>query len=282
MKRTIIKIDEDLCNGCGSCIVGCHEGALQLIDNKARLISELFCDGLGACIGDCPEGAIILEEREAEAYSEVETLKRIVLTGDNTVVAHLNHLKEHGEEGYLNEAINYLKENNINTNFKNNKTMETKGSQCGCPSSAMQDLRETEVQSENTNTGNVPSQLRQWPVQMHLISPNAPYFRNADVLIAADCVAFALGNTHAELMKGKSIGIACPKLDSDMEVYVEKITAMIDDAKINTLTVAIMEVPCCGGLLRIAQSAVENATRKVPIKAITVGINGSIIDERWV
>ncbi|NVO01860.1 MAG: 4Fe-4S ferredoxin [Bacteroidetes bacterium] len=282
MKRTIIKIDEDLCNGCGSCIVGCHEGALQLIDNKARLISELFCDGLGACIGDCPEGAIILEEREAEAYSEVETLKRIVLTGDNTVVAHLNHLKEHGEDGYLNEALNYLKENNINTNFKNNKTMETKGSQCGCPGSAMQDLRETEVQSENTNTGNVPSQLRQWPVQMHLISPNAPYFRNADVLIAADCVAFALGNTHAELMKGKSIGIACPKLDSDMEVYVEKITAMIDDAKINTLTVAIMEVPCCGGLLRIAQSAVENATRKVPIKAITVGINGSIIDERWV
>lgn len=282
MKRTIIKIDEEKCTGCGLCVTGCHEGALQIIDDKARLVSELFCDGLGACIGECPEGAIELEEREAEPYSEVETLKKIVLTGDNTVVAHLNHLKEHGENGYLNEALNYLKENNISTNFINNKTMETKGSQCGCPGAAMQDLRNPEVQDENTNSGNVPSQLRQWPVQMHLISPNAPYFKNADVLIAADCVAFAFGNTHSELMKGKSIGIACPKLDSDMEVYVEKITAMIDDAKINTLTVAIMEVPCCGGLLRIAQSAVEKAVRKVPIKAVYISIQGQILKEEWI
>jgi ferredoxin len=282
MKRTIIKIDEDLCNGCGNCIIGCHEGALQLIDGKARMISELFCDGLGACIGDCPEGAIVLEEREAEPYSEVETIKRIVLTGDSTVVAHLNHLKEHKEEGYLNEALNYLKENNISTNFKNINIMETKGSQCGCPGSGMQDLRKTEAQEDNTNSGNVSSQLRQWPIQMHLISPTAPYFKNADVLIAADCVAFALGSTHNDLMKGKSIGIACPKLDSDMEIYVKKITSMIDDAKINTLTVAIMEVPCCGGLVRVAQSAVEKASRKVPVKVITVSIGGEIIEERWV
>lgn len=290
MKRTIIKIDEDLCNGCGNCIVGCHEGALQLIEGKARLISELFCDGLGACIGECPVDAIILEEREAEPYDEIKVMERISKNGEKTILAHMNHLKEHNEMGYLKQAVDYLHDNNIIINFSSlTKKEETQtmshdhhgGSQCGCPGSKTMDFRAEDAAVE-TNDVKAKSQLRQWPIQMHLISPNAPYFQNADVLIAADCTAFAMGSLHNDLMKGKSIAIACPKLDSDMEIYVDKMKAMIDDAKINTLTVAIMEVPCCGGLLRMAQQATEKATRKVPIKLIVLGIQGEIQKEMWV
>lgn len=280
MKRKIVKIDEDLCNGCGLCIPNCQEGALQIIDGKARLISDLFCDGLGACLGHCPEEAITIEEREAEPYDERKVMEIISKQGENTINAHLKHLKDHGEMVYYGEALAYLKENNININSEKTVTMEKK-SICGCPGSQERDMRD-EVKDETNFDGKVPSQLRQWPIQMHLISPNASYFKNADVLIAADCTAFAMGAFHPEMMKGKAIAIACPKLDSDMEIYVEKITAMIDEAKINTLTVAIMEVPCCGGLLRIAQAASEKATRKVPIKLVVLSIKGDVIKEMWV
>lgn len=281
MKRKIVKINEELCNGCGLCIPNCQEGALQIIDDKARLISDLFCDGLGACLGHCPEDAITIEEREAEPYNERKVMEIISTQGENTIKAHLSHLKDHGEMEYYNEAIAYLKENNININLENTNNMEKK-SPCGCPGSQTIDLRE-EVKNESAAfDGKVPSQLRQWPIQMHLISPHASYFKNADVLIAADCTSFAMGGFHSDLMKGKAIGIACPKLDSDMEIYVDKIKAMIDEANINTLTVAIMEVPCCGGLLSMAKMAVEKATRKVPIKLIVVDIKGGIQQETWV
>ncbi len=282
MKRKIVKINEELCNGCGLCIPNCQEGALQIIDGKARLISDLFCDGLGACLGHCPEEAITIEEREAEPYNEWKVMETISQQGDNTIKAHLSHLKDHGEMQYHNEALEYLQKNKIIINPDNNKNMENSHSHCGCPGSQELDLRE-EVKNETVSfDGKAPSQLRQWPVQMHLINPNAPYYKNADVLIAADCTAFAMGGFHNELMKGKAIAIACPKLDSDTEIYVEKITAMIDDAKINTLTVVIMEVPCCSGLLRMVQMAVEKATRKVPIKLIIVNLKGEIDKEMWV
>ena len=280
MKRKIIKIDEELCNGCGNCIPNCQEGALQIIDGKVRLISDLFCDGLGACIGYCPEGAISIEEREAEPYNETKVMEVISKQGEKTIIAHLSHLKDHGEMGYYNEGISYLKENNININFEKKETMEH--SHCACPGSQTLDLRnEKDYESEDFN-GKIQSQLKQWPIQLHLVSPMASYFKNADVLLAADCTAFAMGSFHPEMMKSKSIAIACPKLDSDMEIYEEKITSMIDEAKINTLTVAIMEVPCCGGLLRIAQSASEKAKRKIPIKLIVLGISGDIQQEQWV
>ena len=280
MKRKIVKIDEELCNGCGLCIPNCQEGALQVIDGKARLISDLFCDGLGACLGHCPLDAITVEEREAEPYSERKVMEMIAKQGENTIKAHLNHLKDHGEMEYYKQGLDYLNENNINTNFLTKPIMEKK-SACGCPGSQTIDLREEVKNEAETFNGKVPSQLRQWPVQMHLINPNAPYFKNADVLIAADCTAFAMGGFHSDLMKGKAIAIACPKLDSDMEIYVEKITAMIDEANINTLTVAIMEVPCCGGLLKIAQAGVEKANRKVPIKLIVLDLKGNIQKEMW-
>jgi ferredoxin len=281
MKRKIVNINEELCNGCGNCIPNCQEGALQIIDGKARLISDLFCDGLGACLGHCPEGAITIDEREAEPYNEKKVMETISKQGENTIVAHLKHLKDHGETSYYNEALDYLKEKNIEITL-NNKEMENHSSHCGCPCSKEVDLRKEEKNETSSFDGKIPSQLRQWPIQMHLISPNASYFKNADVLIAADCTAFAMGGFHNDLMKGKAIAIACPKLDSDVEEYIEKIKAMIDDAKINTLTVAIMEVPCCGSLLRMAQMAVEKASRKVPIKLIIVNIKGDIDKEMWV
>jgi ferredoxin len=281
MKRKIVKIDEELCNGCGLCIPNCQEGALQIIDGKARLISDLFCDGLGACLGHCPEEAITIEEREAEAYDEKKVMETISKQGENTIIAHLEHLKSHGETTYYNEALEFLKEKNIHIHTNKNN-MENHSSHCGCPGSKEQDLRTEEINEQDSFNGKIPSQLRQWPIQMHLISPNASYFKNADVLIAADCTAFAMGAFHPEIMKDKSIAIACPKLDSDTEIYIDKIKSMIDDAKINTLTVAIMEVPCCGGLLRMAQMAVEKATRKVPIKLIILNIKGEVDKEMWV
>ncbi|MDP4267225.1 MAG: 4Fe-4S binding protein [Bacteroidota bacterium] len=285
MIRKIIKIDEDKCTGCGLCIPNCPEGAIQIIDGKARLISDLFCDGLGACLGNCPEGAIEIEEREAVPYNEKEVMKTIVKQGKATILAHLTHLKYHGEDGYLKDAIEYIKENNIDVNVLNDNSdiPNHQHHEGGCPGARAMDFRKPVEEEENGETEiKQPSQLRQWPVQLHLISPTATYFKNADVVLAADCVAFAMGNFHSDYLKGKSLAIACPKLDNDKEVYVEKISAMIDQAKINTLTVMIMEVPCCSGLLQIAKMALEKSQRKVPIKVITVSLKGDVIQEEWI
>jgi hypothetical protein len=150
----------------------------------------------------------------------------------------------------------------------------------GCPGSKMVDLREKDTQEEVTSV-KIKSQLKQWPIQMHLISPTAPYFEKADVALVADCVAYAFGNFHNDYLKGKSIGIACPKLDSEQEIYVEKIKSWIEDAKINTLTILIMQVPCCSGLVRLAQEAIQSANRKVPVKYIVLGLQGEILQEEW-
>ena len=301
MKRTIIKIDEDLCNGCGLCVDGCHEGALQMIDGKARMISDLYCDGLGACIGDCPVGAITLEEREAEPYDEIKVMERISPKGEATVIAHLNHLIDHKQTEFVEQGIQYIIDNNLdidlsklknqNTNTNNNSNQEPKKESIkmemhahasgGCPGSRMMAFNKPETTTDNATTDQ-SSELRQWPVQLHLVNPQAPYFQNADVLMAADCVAFSMGNFHSKYLKGKGLAIACPKLDSDKEVYIEKLTAMIDLARINTLTVMIMEVPCCSGLLQMAKMAVDNASRKVPVKALVVGLDGEIRSEEWI
>lgn len=285
MKRKIIRIDEELCNGCGNCIPNCQEGALQIIDGKARLISDLFCDGLGACIGHCPEGAITMEEREAEPYNETKVMEILVTKGRNTILAHLSHLRDHNEHEYLKEAVKFLKENNIDMSEK----IETPaghghGHAHGCPGSASRDFRIDEEKVHNTisTEAGQPSELRQWPVQMHLLNPQASYFKNADVVLAADCAAFAMGNFHSKFLRGKSLAIACPKLDSNKEIYMDKLTSMIADARINTLTVVIMEVPCCGGLLQLAQAARENSKRNIPLKLAVVSIQGEVLQEDWV
>jgi len=281
VERDIIKIDEEKCTGCGLCVPGCPEGALQIIDGKARLVSDLMCDGLGACIGECPEGAIEIEKREAEPYDERKVMENIVKAGPNTIKAHLKHLKEHGETGYLKEATDYLKEKNIEVPDLN-ESSELGSVPCGCPGSKMMDFSSKEAGKEPTLAGEVPSQLAQWPVQLHLVPPTAPYFQNKDVVLSADCVAYALGDFHNKYLAGKSLAIACPKLDSNQDIYVEKLKSMIDDAKINTLTVMTMEVPCCQGLLIIAKKAASEAERKIPLKHIVVGVQGDIQSEEWI
>jgi ferredoxin len=286
MKRKIIRIDEDKCNGCGLCIPNCQEGALQVIDGKARLISDLFCDGLGACIGHCPEDAITIEEREAEPYNEKLVMETISSKGINTILAHLEHLRDHNERVYLDEAISYIKEKNIDMSENEKKENHSVGH--SCPGSAARDFRidaqqvEDSVNSKGDEKPDAPSELRQWPVQLHLLNPQASYFKNADVVLAADCVAFSVGNFHARFLKGKSLAIACPKLDSNKESYLEKLTSMIKDSKINTLQVVIMEVPCCGGLLQMARTARENAGLKIPIKVSVISVQGDVVEEDWI
>ena len=299
MKRSIIRIDEDKCTGCGLCIPNCHEGALQLIDGKARLISDLFCDGLGACIGHCPEDAITIEEREAESYNETLVMGQMVKKGKNTVLAHLQHLKSHGADQFLNEAIAYIKNNNINLDITTGddeiKTQEVvaqemaaaaSGCGGGCPGSAPMvfdiDMDEVEDAAKSDEASDAPSELRQWPVQLHLLNPMAPYFRNADVVVAADCAAFAMGNFHSKFLKGKTLAIACPKLDSNQESYVHKLISMIDDAQINSFTVVRMQVPCCGGLTHLVETAIANARRKVPVKQAVISHSGEVLSEEWI
>ncbi len=279
MKRSIIEIDEEKCTGCELCIPNCPEGAIQIIDGKARLISDLFCDGLGACLGHCPEGAITVVEREAAPYEEKTVMANIVKAGPNTIKAHLDHLREHGQDEFLGQAIEYLKENGIEVPKDEEKKMEAKA-HTGCPGSQTQAFAREDAAAD-TLQGKRPSQLTHWPVQMHLISPNAPHYQGADMLLAADCVAFSMGDFHKDYLKDKALAIACPKLDDGQEIYMEKLKALIDVAKINTLTVMIMQVPCCGGLMRLAQQAVESAERKIPVKAIVVGLQGEILKEEW-
>jgi ferredoxin len=283
MKRQVIKINEELCTGCGACIPNCPEGAIQIIDGKARLISDLFCDGLGACIGSCPVGAITIETREAEPYDEKKVMENIVKQGTNTIRAHLEHLKAHNQMEYLKQAVEFLKDKGIPNPLESKESSETQGSShsfSGCPGSRSMNFtkQKREVSHEG---GDVPSELTHWPIQLHLISPLAEQYRKRDVVLSADCVAYAFGNFHQKYLKNNALAIACPKLDSEQEIYEEKIKALIDEAQINTLTVVTMEVPCCRGLLHLALSAAEKAKRKVPVKHVVIGISGEILSEEW-
>lgn len=277
MKRNIISIDEQKCNGCGLCIPNCPEGAIQIIDNKARLVSDLMCDGLGACLGHCPQGAINVVEREAESYDERKVMVNIVKQGPGTIKAHLHHLMEHGQIEYLEEAVKYLQENGIEVPEMSNEP-STMHSSSGCPgakSISFQKVKQTQAE------GPISSELSHWPIQMHLVSPHSPHFRHSDMVLAADCVAFSFGDFHRKLLKGKTLGIGCPKLDQNLEVYLEKLTALIDIAKINTLTVVVMQVPCCNGLLNLSRNAIAAASRKIPLKCVVVSLQGEILNEEW-
>ncbi len=290
MIRDILKIDEEKCDGCGLCVPNCHEGAIRVIDGKLRMISELMCDGLGACIGHCPQDAISIEKREAEPYNERKVMEEMIKKGKNTILAHLKHLQDHNETAYLKEGIESLRENAGKTDFdvdevinelvkKPAKTHHQQGG--GCPGSKNMVFNNPMPTSMNSNV-DIPSALSQWPVQLHLLNPNAQYFQGADLLLSADCVAYSIGNFHQKYLPGKRLAIACPKLDSNMEIYLDKLIAMIDEAKINTITIMIMEVPCCGGLLQMVKAALDHAKRKVPVKKVVVGIRGNILDENWI
>jgi NAD-dependent dihydropyrimidine dehydrogenase PreA subunit len=267
-KRKIIEIDEEKCNGCGACIPNCPEGAMQVIDGKARLVSDISCDGLGACIGHCPEGAISVVAREAEEYSEGKVMENIVKQGKNVLKAHLQHLKEHGENEYLRQAMEFLKARNIPVPEASGHVHQ------GCPGSRVMDFRN----DSNTAAKNEPqvrreSQLRQRPVQIMLVPPQAPYLNNADLLIAADCVGFAYASFHEDLLKGKILLVGCPKLD-DTRIYQEKFSQMFKYNNIKSIAYAHMEVPCCFGLIGIIKQAIVESGKEVPFKEITISIKG--------
>ncbi|MDF1558679.1 MAG: 4Fe-4S binding protein [Bacteroidales bacterium] len=340
MERDIIKIDEELCNGCGLCVPNCHEGALRVIDGKVRLVSELMCDGLGACIGYCPEGAITIERRDAESYDEIAVIEEMAGKGSNTVIAHLRHLKDHHEYGYLEEGMTWLEVNSKKLPFSITEVLAAvsgkivreedpdpalaaKGMSIadgaghgqdphgeppaqradggahrehpaqgahggahrhhggGCPGSAERIMTPAPAFAAETAAAETPSQLTHWPVQMHLVNPNAPAYRGADLLLAADCVAFSLGSFHNSWLKGRTLAIACPKLDHGTETYIEKLRAMVDVARVNTITVMMMEVPCCGGLVQMVRTALAGASRKVPVRTIMVSIDGKILKDEW-
>lgn len=250
--REMVRIDEDRCDGCGLCIDACAEGAIQLIDGKAKLVSETYCDGLGACLGHCPQDAITVEKVEAAAFDE------------KAVEKHLSRLQRTQQPTPVTLSAPA-------------PVMHSHGG--GCPGSRT--MQFDRGQDAPVSSGTQPSQLRQWPIQLHLVSPVAPYFHGADVVLAADCVAYALGDFHSKYLKGKSLAVCCPKLDVEQEIYEDKLVAMIDQAKIDTLQVMIMEVPCCRGLVSLAQRAAARASRKVPLKVTLVGIQGDVLDEQW-
>jgi ferredoxin len=275
MKRSIITINEELCNGCGNCIPGCPEGALQIIDGKARLVSDLFCDGLGACIGECPTGAMAIEEREAQPYDEYKVMDNVVQGGPNVIKAHLKHLKDHNEMEFYNQALNYLKENNIP--IPEEQKEETPPLPCGCPGTFSKDLRKEKKKPLSTEKINIQSEIGNWPIQLMLINPNAPYLKNADLLIAADCTPFAYANFHQKFLKDKVLINFCPKLDKTLEIYIDKLAEIFKNQEIKSVTIVHMEVPCCSGVETIVKKALEKAQKFIMVKDYTVSINGELV-----
>jgi ferredoxin len=241
--RKIIEIDEELCDGCGQCVPGCAEGALQIIDGKARLVEDKYCDGLGACIGECPTGALKVIEREAEEFDEAAV------------------------EAYLTETAE----------------KETKAESvmaCGCPSSHIQQF----MPSQSCESANAPaaihsgegSALSHWPVQIRLIPPNAPFLKHADLLVVADCVPIAFPTFHRDFLKGKTVMMGCPKFD-DVQLYIDKFAEIFNTAEIRSITVAVMEVPCCSGLPMIVKKGMQAAGKDIPIKEIVIKTKGEIL-----
>ena len=235
--RKIIEIDEELCDGCGQCVPGCAEGAIEIINAKARLVSESYCDGLGACLGECPNGAIRIEEREADDF-----------------------------DGEAVEA--YLKE-------KAEKPVDVPLA-CGCPSTQVQTFIPAasgkETVADNSRPG-TESTLSHWPVQINLVPSTAPFLKGSDLLVAADCTVVAYPNFHQDFLKGKVVMIGCPKFD-DIEEYIIKFTEIFKTAGIKSITVLIMEVPCCSGLPMIIKRAMDSAGKDVPMEEIVISTKG--------
>jgi NAD-dependent dihydropyrimidine dehydrogenase PreA subunit len=250
-KRKIIEIDEDKCDGCGQCTIACAEGALKIIDGKAKVVNEVFCDGLGACIGECPQGALRIVERDAPGFDE------------EAVKEHMAE-KGHGKGAARVKAL-------------------TEPEPCGCPSSNPMLLKASGKHAPKGHTkGSVhidlPPELTNWPVQWRLVQPSMPFFKDADILFAADCVPFAYRDFHGKFLAGKPVVIGCPKLD-DQQAYMEKLSALVKDASPKSLTVVRMEVPCCSGLTRLVGEAVRRSGRKIPVREVVVGIQGGILGD---
>ncbi|MGM0596308.1 MAG: ATP-binding protein [Myxococcota bacterium] len=276
--RDIIEIDEDLCDGCGLCIPECAEGALQLIDGKARLLSDIFCDGLGACVGHCPRGAMVVTKKETEPYDEKKVmLEKIIPAGGNIIKAHLQHLENHQADDLVKIARATLKTEGIELKEKadEEKIDIEKILACGCPGAEMRSLADDNdgTNKPDSKQGDLSSKLGHWPVQLSLLSPWAPYLKNSDLVIIADCVAFAYGDTHNEFIEGNTVAIGCPKLDK-VEPYLEKLAAIIRNNKLNSIKVVIMEVPCCRGMVQIVKEAIIRAREVIPFQVTIISTEG--------
>ena len=242
--RNIVKIDEDKCNGRGLCAKACAEGAIAIIDGKARLVSEIYCDGLGACIGHCPQGAITVEQRESAEFDEEATKK------------HLAELEGKSQKKPTRHA-------DMSAAFM-------------CPGLMAKQIRPKAADAKTDGgNGDVPSELSHWPVQLKLVNPNASYFKGADLLLAADCVPFAMGDFHAKLLKGKSLAVGCPKLD-DVQYYIDKLAQILKSNQLKSLTVVHMEVPCCSGLTMVAERAIALAGVRIEFKDVTIALDGTL------
>lgn len=243
MIRKIVKIDEDKCNGCGDCVTACHEGAIELVDNKAKLVSDIYCDGLGDCLLGCPTGAISIIERESLPYDDDAVQERMKEMKNNNTEAKKD-LK--GCPGTVNRIIE-RPENKL----------------------AKMQLKVKEKSEDNL------SQLQQWPVQLKLVNSSAPYLKNANLLVAADCTAFAYGSFHNDFIKGRIVVAGCPKLD-DVNFYKEKIQEIIEKNNLKSITVVRMEVPCCGGIVAAAKKALLDSKTIVQYNEVIIGVNGEI------
>ena len=272
MKRSIIAIDEAKCTGCGLCVPNCPEGAIQIIDGKARLVSDLACDGLGACLGHCPEDAISIEEREAAPYDERAVMDTIIKGGPAVIAAHLKHLKDHGQAEYVEQAEAVLRERGISLPAAAPDPGHT-----GCPGMRMMHQPQSARPAAPSASGAPQeSALRQWPIQLALVSPDAPYFKEADLLVCADCAPFTLADFHARLLRGRTLVVFCPKLDSVLEEYIEKLAAIFRKQSVKSVTVVHMEVPCCSGVGRVVREAQQRAGTSIPVVDITISLGGKI------
>ena len=268
MIRKIIKIDEEKCNGCGLCASACHEGAIDIINGKAKLVRENFCDGFGDCLPNCPTGAITFEEREAPAYDEA------AVKAAQQKAASL----EGGKPMSVEEIMRIEDETKCKAAMMAHLAAGGKYPAGGCPGSRMMQFKreEEEVQPEAPMAGFHPvSRLNQWPCQIKLVPTQAPFFEGAKLLIAADCTAYAYANMHEDFMKGKITLIGCPKLD-DVD-YSEKLTAIIRDNDIRSVTIVRMEVPCCGGLQRAAEKALRASGKFIPWQVVIISADGKIM-----
>jgi NAD-dependent dihydropyrimidine dehydrogenase PreA subunit len=247
-QRPIIEIDEELCTGCGECILACAEGALEIVDGKAKLVGEILCDGLGACLGECPEGALTVVEREAEGFDEGAVEDRLKAIGRASEPEPTPAVPPPG---------------------------------CGCPGAASLDMEKARMAACTEPTEAIPSTLGHWPVKLQLLGPQAPFLKGADLLLLADCVGVAFPKVHQELLPGKAVAIGCPKLD-DLQAHIDRLAEILSGARPRSLTVAIMEVPCCGGLVFAAQKALECSGVDIPLKTVIISRMGEILAEQEV
>ena len=246
--RKIIEIDEELCDGCGDCVTACHEGAIQIVDGRAKVVNDSYCDGLGDCIGECPQGAITIIEREAIDFDEAAVEKHLARLELPTASVH--------------------------------------PAGGGCPGSAMQQMTPiassvpaTPAPPTDVSQPVMPSQLGHWPVQLMLVPPHAPFLKNADLLICADCVPFTIPDFHFRYLTGRAIVVGCPKLD-DLQHYFDKLKAMFVEAAPRSITVLRMEVPCCNGIAQAAVKARNEVAPNIPLHVETIGISGSIVNRK--